>query len=194
MTWEEQVITIAFKKKLVLSQVSIYDVLEMYGVERSHDKVVCPFPDHNDDNPSLIVYGETNSFHCFGCNKGWNVIDFVMYMDGCDFVSAVKKLMPMRKEGVNFSRAYAANIKESYAFDIFCRLRDFLKSVRGYSAYDAERSRTEKIFRKLDNKLSHIKADDEERLQRLGKSMRAYIDRRTKELVETLDGYGRIRL
>ncbi len=35
----------------------------------------CPF--HQDEHPSLVVYPETASFFCFGCQTGGDVIDFV---------------------------------------------------------------------------------------------------------------------
>lgn len=39
------------------------------------DKIVCPF--HPDNTPSLVVYKETSTFHCFGCGAGSSAIDFV---------------------------------------------------------------------------------------------------------------------
>jgi len=30
---------------------------------------VCPFPDHQDRTPSFVMYPDTNSYFCFGCNK-----------------------------------------------------------------------------------------------------------------------------
>ena len=36
---------------------------------------LCPF--HNEKTPSFCIYPENNSFFCFGCNKGGDVISFV---------------------------------------------------------------------------------------------------------------------
>lgn len=35
----------------------------------------CPLPDHEDRTPSFTVYPETNSWYCFGCCRGGDVID-----------------------------------------------------------------------------------------------------------------------
>lgn len=29
----------------------------------------CPFPDHEDRTPSFVMYQDTQSYYCFGCNK-----------------------------------------------------------------------------------------------------------------------------
>ncbi len=35
----------------------------------------CPLPDHNDRSPSFTVYPETDSWYCFGCCRGGDVLD-----------------------------------------------------------------------------------------------------------------------
>ena len=37
---------------------------------------LCPF--HNEKTPSFTVYPESNSFYCFGCGAGGDVITFIM--------------------------------------------------------------------------------------------------------------------
>ena len=44
---------------------------------------LCPF--HNEKTPSFCIYPENNSFFCFGCNKGGDVISFVMGVENLDF-------------------------------------------------------------------------------------------------------------
>jgi len=50
----------------------------------------CPF--HQDEHPSLVVYPETASFFCFGCQAGGDVIDFVRRADGLSFREALERL------------------------------------------------------------------------------------------------------
>jgi len=52
----------------------------------------CPLPDHNDKNPSFAVYRKTNSWWCFGCNKGSRPIDFLIYYYGFSFNDAIRYL------------------------------------------------------------------------------------------------------
>ena len=51
---------------------------------------VCPF--HDDTEPSMRIYTETDSYHCFGCNAGSSVFDFVMQYDNISFKEALYKL------------------------------------------------------------------------------------------------------
>jgi len=47
----------------------------------------CPF--HEDKTPSFYAYLETNSFYCFGCGTGGNIINLVRMLYGLDFKKAV---------------------------------------------------------------------------------------------------------
>jgi len=50
----------------------------------------CPF--HADSAPSLVVYPETGSYFCFGCNTGGDVIDFVGRLHRTGFKETVERL------------------------------------------------------------------------------------------------------
>lgn len=52
----------------------------------------CQLPGHNDREPSFAVYRRTNSFYCFGCNNGGNVITFIEIFKKFDFYDAVNYL------------------------------------------------------------------------------------------------------
>ncbi|MBQ7101996.1 MAG: DNA primase, partial [Clostridia bacterium] len=51
---------------------------------------LCPF--HNEKTPSFTVYLETQSYYCFGCGAGGDVISFVRRMDNLGYIDAVKAL------------------------------------------------------------------------------------------------------
>ena len=52
----------------------------------------CPI--HNDlNNPNFTVYPETNSFYCFRCGKGGDVITFYMLLHNIDFKTTIKELI-----------------------------------------------------------------------------------------------------
>lgn len=53
-------------------------------------KGLCPF--HNEKTPSFVVYPSTRSFYCFGCQKGGDVISFVMESEHLGYLEAVKQL------------------------------------------------------------------------------------------------------
>lgn len=73
--------------------------VDIVGVVGCHTKLrksgknyygCCPI--HGDNNPSLAVYPETQSFYCFGCNRGGDVIAFMIALANLDFKQAVANL------------------------------------------------------------------------------------------------------
>jgi len=50
----------------------------------------CPF--HNEKTPSCKINKKNNRWHCFGCGRDGDAIDFVMELEGLDFISAIKRL------------------------------------------------------------------------------------------------------
>lgn len=53
---------------------------------------VCSCPFHSEKTPSCTVFTDTQSFYCFGCGAGGDVITFTMKAENLDFVEAVKLL------------------------------------------------------------------------------------------------------
>ena len=51
---------------------------------------LCPF--HNESTPSFSVSPDKQLYYCFGCGAAGNVFSFIMQMENCDFVEALKKL------------------------------------------------------------------------------------------------------
>ncbi len=51
---------------------------------------LCPF--HSEKTASFTVYPESQSFYCFGCRAGGDVIGFVRKIENLDYIDAVKKL------------------------------------------------------------------------------------------------------
>jgi DNA primase len=51
---------------------------------------LCPF--HQEKTPSFYVNDTQKSFHCFGCSKHGDIIDFICQTEGIDFIDALQKL------------------------------------------------------------------------------------------------------
>lgn len=51
---------------------------------------LCPF--HNEKTPSFTVYPDTQSYYCFGCGAGGDVISFTRRIQNLDYMEAVKYL------------------------------------------------------------------------------------------------------
>ncbi len=54
-------------------------------------KALCPF--HQEKHPSFYLYPETNSFYCFGCNQGGDVIKLVELAFNLEFKEAIEYLI-----------------------------------------------------------------------------------------------------
>ena len=53
-------------------------------------KALCPF--HSEKTPSLVLYPDNQSFYCFGCGAGGDVISFIMRAENLDYPDAVRFL------------------------------------------------------------------------------------------------------
>jgi DNA primase len=75
-------------------EVSVQRLIESAGVElkkTGKDWVgKCPF--HADDTASLVITPSKNLWHCFGCQTGGGVVDWVMKLKGVSFRHAVELL------------------------------------------------------------------------------------------------------
>jgi len=75
----------------VKTRLNIGEVFRFYGVRLDKASfTVCPF--HRDKTPSLKVYLDKGSFHCFGCNAHGDVIDFAGRLFGLKPIDAARKL------------------------------------------------------------------------------------------------------
>lgn len=91
------------------TEVSLLRLVESQG--RKMEKqgkdyaTLCPF--HDEKTPSLIISPNKNLYHCFGCNAGGTVIDWVMHTEGVSFRLAAEMLLnevPMSNKNRGRSR------------------------------------------------------------------------------------------
>ncbi len=88
----------------VREKARIDDVVAGYVTLRNagggSQKGLCPF--HDEKSPSFHVTPARGFYHCFGCQAGGDVINFLMQMDGLTFGEAVERLAD--KYGVQLRR------------------------------------------------------------------------------------------
>lgn len=87
------------------SVISSYVTVKRQGRNRA---CLCPF--HSEKTPSMVIYNDTQSFYCFGCGAGGDVITFIMKIENLDYIEAVRFLadragMQMPETGVDDSAA-----------------------------------------------------------------------------------------
>ena len=73
-------------------QAVIRSIIEHYcGDINSNNKACCAI--HGEATPSLHVYEESESWHCFGaCGEGGDAIEFIRKVEDCGFKEAVSKM------------------------------------------------------------------------------------------------------
>ncbi len=68
----------------------------------------CPF--HQDKTPSFTVNPDKKLFHCFGCNEGGDIFQFVMKIERIDFSEALARLAA--QTGVSLRRERASPLQK----------------------------------------------------------------------------------
>ena len=67
----------------------VVTIIEQYTRLRKSGKNFtgrCPI--HQDKNPSLTVYPDNQTWHCYGCHQGGDVINFIQAVENTDFRGA----------------------------------------------------------------------------------------------------------
>lgn len=94
---------------------------------------VCLCPFHSEKTPSCTVYPENQSFYCYGCGAGGDVITFAMKIENLSYIEAVKFLadragmqMPDDEKGSQIARVKARvleinRIAARYFYDTLTR-------------------------------------------------------------------------
>lgn len=83
----------------ILKERKITDFLEKRGitsVRESNGKLIYHCPIHEGDNePSFMVYieGEYQTYHCYGCNSGKDIINLVCAIDNISLKQAIRQLV-----------------------------------------------------------------------------------------------------
>ena len=76
--------------QVIRDSVDMESILSLYGYKPKHGFICCPF--HGEKEPSLKIYQNTGGWHCYGCERGGSVIDFVMEHENCNFPTAVRAI------------------------------------------------------------------------------------------------------
>ena len=143
-------------KSEILRLLPITTLLQHLGLEPRHGFICCPF--HQDDTASCRIYPHTDTFYCFGCGKGGNVIDFAMSWYQLGFMPAMQRLDDDFQLGVipsDHKRTMRDKINTSLAaekaarermerekikveasdecFRAFCRLRYYQDMIKVYA-------------------------------------------------------------
>lgn len=71
----------------------ISSVMSSYvNLKRAGRDSVCLCPFHSEKTASCHIYGDTQSFYCFGCGAGGDVITFIRLIERLDYLESVRFL------------------------------------------------------------------------------------------------------
>jgi DNA primase len=127
----------------IKSQLSILTVLQHYGLQPNKNKMLC-CPFHDDKNPSMQVYAETNTAFCFSgnCKKNGKAMDTIQFIQDKENITkheAIKKAESLISNGtqpvIKKPIIQAENLTE-----IFAKLKQTLYSSSKARAYAESRS------------------------------------------------------
>jgi len=86
--------TVGFSLMDLLAQTRTIDIIQVVKdlgfALYQYRKLRCPF--HEENTPSLLLYPQTNTYHCFGCGKHGDVINFYASATGQEYTAAMHEL------------------------------------------------------------------------------------------------------
>ena len=141
----------------VVRRNDISDVVGSYVQLRHRGRThtgLCPF--HSEKTPSFVVYPETQSFYCFGCGAGGDVITFIKKISNLDYVEAVKLLagragMPLPEEDdkVGRLRSRVLGINRAAARFFYEQLNADTEEAKAARAYWRGRGLSDSTIRRF---------------------------------------------
>ena len=141
----------------VVRRNDITDVVGSYVQLRHRGRThtgLCPF--HSEKTPSFVVYPETQSFYCFGCGAGGDVITFIKKISNRDYVEAVKLLagragMPLPEEDdkVGRLRSRVLGINRAAARFFYAQLNADTEEAKAARAYWRGRGLSDSTIRRF---------------------------------------------
>ena len=114
--------------QVIRDQVTMDQILSLYGYRPKHGFICCPF--HGEKTPSLKIYAKTGGWHCYGCERGGSVIDFVMEHENCSFPTAVRAIDNALHLGLMNPTEYPDDAKRQQR--VQRSLDDFVDAVYAY--------------------------------------------------------------
>ncbi len=149
----------------IKQQLTITQVLDHYGLKADkNNRLCCPF--HDDKTPSMQVYPETNTVHCFSSNcklhgKAIDVIDFILHQEGISKHEAIvkaKELAGYEEPAQPFEKlfkVFQATLKKNEKAQAYLKERNIEKVEAGFNSGTWENLKQCTIF-PLKNKQNKI--------------------------------------
>lgn len=126
---------------------NIRSVIEHYSGEFSGVKCCCPI--HTEKTPSLQIYEDTESWHCFGeCSEGGDAATFIMRMEDCRFPEAVRIYQEITGDEETYAPKVQLNLEDIVGQTFNSEVNEKIKEQTGVDSkgYRGIRTDTSKPF------------------------------------------------
>ncbi|MDZ5761746.1 DNA primase [Candidatus Cyrtobacter comes] len=129
--------------------------LQLKNKGRGQFVALCPF--HNEKTPSFTIDDNKGLYHCFGCNRGGDILSFLMEVDSLSYGDALKILS--NRAGIELPNEETSSASRLF-FSVTEQLSAFYKksllSRSGALSYLKDRQLTDKIINSYDIGFSPI--------------------------------------
>lgn len=127
----------------IKQHLTITQILDHYGLSANKNQMLC-CPFHPDKTPSMQVYPETNTVHCFSSNcelhgKAIDVIDFILHQEGVSKHEAImraKELIGYTESNqslIKLFKQFQSNLKKNEKAQAYLKERNIEKSEVGFN-------------------------------------------------------------
>ena len=111
--------------KELCERVDLVDyIAQSYDLKKSGAELVTLCPMHREKTPSLKVYPQEQTWYCYGCHRGGNIISWLMLVEHLTYSEAVDKICALTNtdirnlktcESLNFFKSLKNNFEQSIA-------------------------------------------------------------------------------
>jgi len=81
------------------NNISILDFIECTAHIECYTRKLnkCPLPNHRDWTASFKIYDKTNTWYCFWCKIGGDIVNFIEELTSCNRKDAIMKIISLNK-------------------------------------------------------------------------------------------------
>lgn len=108
-------------------------------------KACCPFPDHQDSTPSFGYNSKDERFHCFGCQRTGNTVQFLAFMENKTFLEIAKEILYRFKDPEDI----VVELDDAHLEKIDELLLSFSKDIRLFLQENKENCKAERYVESI---------------------------------------------
>lgn len=169
-------------KDEIIEQIKIVELAKEFNIylesiSGNYDfKCKCPSLEHkggSERTGSCFINSQKNTFYCYGCNKGYNSIDFYMLCADVNFAKALAELKTRVKLGLKSNHADPVKTNN---FSILLKTSHLFRKL--LLKHPEDQVWIEKLIEAYDQKVLELESDDESAAKQLLNQVKEKINKR----------------